>query len=86
MLEKNVFKGTTYNNYHLWYKIEFQHQLLAEVGRSEMPVVFLNRFIVTRSHFNFKQYLLGHGEDHLVVIAQKHQKECAVSMRRVVMF
>ena len=49
-----------------------------------MPVVFLNRFIVTRSHFNFKQYLLGHGEDHLVVVAQKHQKDCAGSMRKVV--
>ena len=32
------------------------------------------------------QNMLGYGEDHLVVVAQKHQKECAVSMRKVVMF
>ena len=26
----------------------------------------------------------GHEEDHLVVVAQKHQKDCAGSMRKVV--
>ena len=30
------------------------------------------------------QIMLGHGEDHLVVVAQKHQKDCAGSMRKVV--
>ena len=30
------------------------------------------------------QNMLGHGEDHLVVVAQKHQKDCAGSMRKVV--
>ena len=29
------------------------------------------------------QNMLGHGEDHLVVVAQKHQKDCAGSMRKV---
>ena len=28
-----------------------------------------------------KQYLLGHWEDHLVVVAQKHLKDCDGSMR-----
>ena len=28
--------------------------------------------------------MLGHGEDHLVVAAQKHQKDCAGSMRKEV--
>ena len=28
--------------------------------------------------------MLRHGEDHLVVVAQKHQKDCAGSMRKVV--
>ena len=30
------------------------------------------------------QIRLGHGEDHLVVIAQKHQKDCARWMRKLV--
>ena len=29
------------------------------------------------------QNMLGHGEDHLVVVAQKHQKDCAGLMRKV---
>ena len=28
--------------------------------------------------------MLRHGEDHLVVVAQKHRKDCAGSMRKVV--
>ena len=28
------------------------------------------------------QNMLGHGEDHLVVVAQKHQKDCANSMNK----
>ena len=35
---------------------------------------------------NGGQNMLGHGEDHLVVVAQKHQKYCAGSMRKVVRF
>ena len=29
------------------------------------------------------QNMLGHGEDHLVVVAQKHQKDSAGSMHKV---